>query len=92
MTKAELIENVCEEAKKRELPKIVVAEVIDYLFSELSKTIKKDKRFSYPGFGTWSVRSRKARQGRNPQTGETIQISASKTVGFRPAPSFKDSL
>ena len=92
MTKAELIENVCNQTKKRDLPKIVVAEVVDYLFCELSKGIKKDKRFSYPGFGTWTVRNRKARKGRNPQTGETIQISASKTVGFRPSPTFKDTL
>jgi DNA-binding protein HU-beta len=58
----------------------------------MGKTIKKDKRFSYPGFGTWTVRKRKARTGRNPQTGETIKIAASKTVGFKPSTQLKGKL
>ena len=42
---------------------------------EVAKAIKKEKRFSYPGFGTFNVKSRKARKGRNPQTGEVININ-----------------
>ncbi|MBT5633626.1 MAG: HU family DNA-binding protein, partial [Nitrospina sp.] len=56
------------------------------------KAIKKEKRFAYPSFGTFTVRSRKARKGRNPRTGEEIKIKASKTVGFKPAPTLKNSL
>ena len=56
------------------------------------KAIKKEKRFAYPSFGTFTVRTRKARKGRNPQTGEEIKIKASKTVGFKPAPTLKNSL
>jgi DNA-binding protein HU-beta len=66
--------------------------VIDATFQAISKTIKKEKRFAYPGFGTFTVRSRKARKGRNPQTGEEIKIKASKTVGFKPSPTLKSSL
>jgi len=45
-----------------------------------------------PGFGTFTVRSRKARTGRNPKTNEPLKIKASKTVGFKPAPTLKASL
>jgi DNA-binding protein HU-beta len=45
-----------------------------------------------PGFGKFSVRKRAARKGRNPRTGQTIQIRASKSVGFKPAAAFKGSL
>ena len=60
--------------------------------ASIRKAIKKDKRFTYPGFGTFTVRNRKARKGRNPQTGEEIKINASMTVGFKPAPTLKNSL
>ena len=92
MTKAELIEAVLKSAKGVELSKKAAGEILDGAFDEVKKAIRKDKRFSYPDFGTFSVKSRKARTGRNPQTGETIKIKASKTVGFKPAPSFKESL
>lgn len=92
MTKAELVEKVTTTVKHRELSKAAINEVSDAVFTVLSKGIKKDKRFTYPGFGTFTVRSRKARKGRNPQTGDVINIPASKTVGFRPSPEFKESL
>ena len=59
---------------------------------DIHARIKKEKRFAYPGFGTFTVRARKARTGRNPQTGEAIKIKASKTVGFKPAPTLKNTL
>ena len=61
-------------------------------YVEQVNVLKKEKRFAYPSFGTFTVRSRKARKGRNPQTGEEIKIKASKTVGFKPAPTLKSSL
>ena len=51
---------------------------------------KEDERFSYPGFGTFVVRTRKARKGRNPKTGAEITIAESSTVGFKPAKNLKD--
>ena len=92
MTKAELVEKVCTSLKHRELSKAAVNEIADCMFEWLAKGVKKDKRFTYPGFGTWTVRTRKARKGRNPQTGAVINIPASKTIGFRPSPELKSSL
>ncbi|HEY0883049.1 MAG TPA: HU family DNA-binding protein, partial [Archangium sp.] len=46
----------------------------------------------YPGFGTWSIRTRKARKIRNPQTNEIMKLKATKTIGFRPAKELKDTL
>ena len=92
MTKSELIEAVIKSCKNDELSKRLITDVIDATFQAISKTIKKEKRFAYPGFGTFTVRSRKARKGRNPQTGEEIKIKASKTVGFKPSPTLKSSI
>ena len=93
MTKAELIEAVqAATAKKHNLSKVAVAELIEETFNTIAKTVAKGGRFQVPGFGTFSVRSRKARQGRNPQTGEPITIKASKTVAFKPAPKLKNKL
>jgi len=92
MTKAELIEAVLKSAKGVDISKKAMGEIIDATMDNMKKAIKKEKRFSYPDLGTFTVKARKARSGRNPQTGETIKIKASKTVGFKPAPSFKKSL
>ncbi|MBT4048216.1 MAG: HU family DNA-binding protein [Nitrospina sp.] len=87
-----MIEAVIKSCKNDELSKRLTTDVIDATFQAISKTIKKEKRFAYPGFGTFTVRSRKARKGRNPQTGEEIKIKASKTVGFKPSPTLKSSI
>ena len=88
MTKAELVHVVAGKG----LTKKAAAEMVDALFDTVAKSIKKEKRFSYPGFGTWTVRERRARMGRNPQTGEAIKIKASKTVGFKPSAELKKGL
>ena len=92
MTKDELIVTVMKACKENGLTKRLTTDILDNAFSSIGKAIKKDKRFTYPGFGTFTVRKRKARTGRNPQTGEAIKINASKTVGFKPSPKFKGSL
>jgi len=89
MNKAELIEAVAKSAK---INKRTAGEAVDATFENISKAIKKSKRFQFPGFGTFSVRSRKARQGRNPQNGAIITIKASRTVAFKPAPDLKRGL
>jgi DNA-binding protein HU-beta len=89
MTKGELIEAVAKNAK---LNKKAAAEAVDATFETVAKAIRKSKRFQVPGFGTFTVRSRKARKGRNPQNGAVINIRASRTVGFKPAPDLKKSL
>ena len=52
--------------------------------------VKKDKSVQVVGFGTFSIRKRAARMGRNPQTGEAIKIKASRSVAFKPSKTFKD--
>jgi DNA-binding protein HU-beta len=90
MTKADLIERV--QSSRPDLSKRQVAELVDAVFDTLVRAIKKDKRFSMPGFGTFTVKRRAARVGRNPQTGAEIQIASTKTVGFKPAPELKKAL
>ena len=90
MTKADLIEKV--QAEHDALSKRQVAALVDTLFENLAKGIRRDKRFSMPGFGTFVVKKRAGRVGRNPQTGAEIQIAPTKTVGFRPAPELKKTL
>ena len=93
MTKAELIKAVQSAVSKDyEMSKAAVEAVINATFDTIAKAIKKEKRFVVPGFGTFTVRSRKARKGRNPRTGEIIRIKASKTVAFKPAPALKKGL
>ena len=92
MTKDQLIESVQKSCNEDAISKRLTGDMLDAAFESIQKAIKKNKRFSYPGFGTFSVRNRKARKGRNPQTGAEIQIKASKTVGFKPAPKLKNSL
>ena len=89
MTKAELVEAVAVQTK---LTKKSASELIEVVFSHIGEAVKKDNRFSYPGFGTWTLRTRKARKIRNPQTNEIMKLKASKTIGFRPAKELKATL
>lgn len=89
MTKAELIQAVAKSAK---ISKLAAGEAVDATFDGIAEAIRKYKRFQVPGFGTFTVRSRKAHKGLNPQTGNVISIKASRTVGFKAAPVLKKGL
>src|SRR5579863_5000542 len=89
MTKEELIEVV---ARATDQPKRTVAGIVDAAFEQIARSIRKDKRFWVPGFGTFSVRRRRARAGFNPRTNAPMTIPAARTVGFRPAPQLKKGL
>jgi DNA-binding protein HU-beta len=90
MTKADLVQAVSQCKGMSGLSKKSIATVIDETFDQLKKAIRKDDRFSFPGFGTFNKKKRAARNGRNPQTGEKIKIKAQTTVGFRPAQALKE--
>jgi DNA-binding protein HU-beta len=92
MTKAEFIDQVVKTNQGKNLNKKVASELIDSIFDAVGGAIKKDRRFAYPGFGTWVVKERAARKGRNPRTGQPIDIKASQTVSFKPAPDLKQGL
>ena len=87
MNKADLIEVV---AKQLDESKAGAERCVNAVLEGIRKGTKKDKNCTIIGFGTFSVKKRKARTGRNPQTGETIKIKASTTVGFKPSKKFKD--
>ena len=89
MTKAELIENVSNDIN---LSKRQTGDIINTIFETVGNAIATEGRFSYPGFGTFTVRERAARMGRNPRSGEKIKIAASKTVKFKAAPHLKGEL
>jgi DNA-binding protein HU-beta len=90
MTKKELIAAVQENAGEN-LTKKQVDELVDAVFTTIANAIKEG-RYSHPDFGTFTVKSRAARTGRNPRTGKEIKIPASKSVSFKPAPVLKNSL
>ena len=89
MTKSDFINNVMTATGANKKDAVLLVEAT---FNNLAGAIKTDGKFSYPGFGTFSVKNRAARQGRNPQTGATIQIAASKNVGFKASSNLKGLL
>lgn len=82
MTKAELVDKVAEDAG---ISKTVAAAALNSIMDSIEKTLKKkDGKVTLVGFGTFTKVRRKARKGRNPQTGEPIKIKACTVVKFRP--------
>jgi len=89
VTKADLIESV---ASKLDLPKGQAERAINTVFEDIVSALKNGDKVNISGFGTFAVSSRKARTGRNPKTGESIAIAASKSAKFKAGKSLKDSL
>ena len=89
MNKGDLIEAVAKDLKES---KAAAERAVNSVLKNMTKGLKKDKKVQLVGFGTFDVRKRKARKGRNPQTGETINIKASKTVGYKAGQALKGSI
>ena len=71
----------------------LTGEVIEATFTEITNIIQNDNgKFSYPGFGTFALKTRNARTGINPKTKAKIQIPSSKTIGFKPSTNWKETL
>ena len=87
MNKQELVEIV---AKECEVSKACGESAVNAVLSGIKSGVKKSKEVRLIGFGTFSVRARKARKGRNPQTGAVINIKASKTIKFTAGQDFKN--
>lgn len=92
MTRRELIERVRAGIGDEELGDRRVAAVIDGVFAEIAAALREEGRYAHPGFGTFTVRVQSARPGRNPRTGEALQLDEGRTVAFKPAPDLKGSL
>ena len=89
MNKAELIDAV---ASSTDMSKAEAGRAVDAVLGSITDSLAAGTKVSIGGFGNFEVRDRSARMGRNPATGETIQIAASKGVGFKAGKSLKDSL
>lgn len=91
MNKGELIEAV-QKSLGGDTSKKASEEAVKAVLESIAEGVKKDGSVQLLGFGTFEVRKRAARSGRNPKTGETIKIKASKTIGFKPSSALKSSL
>lgn len=90
MTKADLIENMAKDAA---ISKAAASKALNSFTDNVSKTLKKkDGKVTIVGFGTFSKIRRKARKGRNPQTGEEIKIKARNAVKFKAGKALKDAI
>ena len=79
-------------ADKADVTKDKAAEILNIITDEITNAVSQSDTVSLIGFGSFSVRERSARTGKNPQTGATIQIPASKTVGFKAGKALKDAV
>ncbi len=89
MNKTDLINAI---ADKAEISKADAGRAVDALFEVIGKALKKKDKVSLVGFGTFMVRERAARAGRNPKTGDTIKIKASKSPAFKAGKALKDMI
>jgi len=89
MNKSELIAAV---ADKSDLSKADAGKAIDALVEVIGKALKKNDKVSLVGFGTFSIRERASRTGRNPKTGAALKIAASKNPSFKAGKALKDAV
>lgn len=89
MTKADIIEGVYE---KVGFSKKESAEIVELVFDSVKETLERGDKIKISGFGNFQVRQKKARVGRNPQTGKEIEISARRVLTFRPSQVLKSAL
>ena len=89
MNKGELIESVADAA---DVSRAEATRAVDAVLDSVTRTLAQGGSVSLVGFGTFSVKKRAARTGRNPRTGEAIQIAASKVPGFKAGKALKDAV
>jgi len=89
VNKSELIDAIAAGA---DISKAAAGRALDSMLGSVTDSLQKGEQVSLVGFGTFSVKERAARQGRNPKTGETIQIKAAKVPGFKAGKALKDAV
>ena len=89
MNKSELVDSIAE---KSGLNKTQAGDALNAVMESVGQALEAGDSISLVGFGTFSVKDRKARTGRNPQTGETIQIAAAKVPSFKAGKALKDAV
>jgi DNA-binding protein HU-beta len=88
MTKQELINKIADAG----MTKVDAGKALDSLEAAITEALKRGEKVTWTGFGTFEVRARAARMGRNPQTGAPLHIAASKTPAFKAGKTLKDSV
>lgn len=88
MTKSEMVEKLCDDL--RHLSKTEIEVIVDTLFHKMTDALKKGKRIEIRGFGTFEVRERKAREGRNPKTGANVYVPERKVPFFKVGKELKE--
>ena len=89
MNKSEFVDAV---AQKADIPKATASKTVDAMVDVIGDALKRGQQVSLVGFGTFLTRDRDARQGRNPRTGETIHIKASRVPSFKAGKGLKDAV
>lgn len=89
MNKSELVKSVAEKA---DLSRKDATDAVDAVFSAITEALSKDEKVQLVGFGSFEVRSRAERKGRNPQTGDEIKIPATLIPAFRPGKTLRDAI
>jgi len=89
MNKSEFVDAVAESA---DIPKSTAGKAVDAMVDVISRSLRQGQQVSLVGFGTFLTRQRDARQGRNPRTGETIHIKASRVPSFKAGKGLKDAV
>ncbi|MFK2820983.1 HU family DNA-binding protein [Flavobacteriaceae sp. LMIT009] len=89
MNKTDLVNSMAENAG---ITKAAAKKALDGLLIDIEGALQKGKRVSLVGFGSWSVSRRAAREGRNPQTGQTIKIKAKNVVKFKAGSDLSDAI
>jgi DNA-binding protein HU-beta len=89
MNKADLVAKIAKDAK---ISKAAASVAVDSFLTNIERSLKKGQNVTLVGFGTFSVTKRKARTGRNPQTGQSIKIKARKVPKFKPGKQLRDTV
>lgn len=89
MNKSELVDAIAAQA---DIPKAAAGRALDAMIDSIGGALKEGDQVALVGFGTFLVKERAARTGRNPQTGEPIEIKAAKVPSFKPGKALKDAV
>lgn len=96
MTRRDLIETLRQQLAEGgggpELSAHMLGKVVDATFAAIGEGLRREGRYVHPGFGTFTVAVTQARPGRNPRTGEAIEIARSETIRFKPSPELKEKI
>ncbi len=89
MNKTELVDHIADAA---DISKASAGRALDAVLDSVTNALKESEQVALVGFGTFAVKERPARTGRNPKTGEPIQISASRVASFKPGKALKEAI